>query len=65
MWLCVHTDGLHVPAVVGAVIKMPSSVTGIRHFFHSHVWEEAKLLPVALPTAILVKKILGGGNLRG
>lgn len=56
---------VRVPAAVQVVIKMPSFITGIRHFSHSYLQGEMKLLPVVLFTAILIKKILGGGNLCG
>lgn len=54
-----------VPAAVQVVIKMPSFITGIRHSSHSYLQGEMKLLPVVLFTAVLIKKILGGGNLCG
>lgn len=62
--VCAHRRR-SAPAAVGAVIKTPPFVTGIRRCSHSHLWGEAKLLPVVLSTAILAKKILGGGNLCG
>lgn len=62
---CCRCRCVCVSAAVQVVIKMPSFITGIRHFSHSYLQGEMKLLPVVLFTAILIKKILGGGNLCG
>lgn len=65
--VCVRAGRCAPPRLLrcGAVIKMPSFITGIRHFSRSRLQGEMKLLPVVLFTAIAVKEILGGGNLCG